>query len=141
MHKYIITAIILISLITLYILCYKCDKVEGFRLKYCKKCGYKTHRECLSCVNCGYCETRSGNRHCLPGDKNGPTFAENCIVWKYRHPRVRYNYIYNPRRFYNYPYYFTPFSIMYNNPHGRGIISKWTRRRRKLNRKNKKKIN
>lgn len=55
---------------------------------YCPRCDILDKEKCDSCINCGYCVTRSGKGSCVDGDSEGPLFATDC---------VQYTYVYDPK--------------------------------------------
>jgi len=67
--------------------------------RYCSQCGYSDRSECSDCVNCGFCITRGGYGECVPGDKKGPYFREDCYAWEYNSPRELYYYYHIPHIF------------------------------------------
>ena len=68
-----------------------CNKktTEGFDMypyysrRYCPSCEFRGRGSCSMCLNCGYCIKADGTGRCLPGDSNGPYFAEDCAYWTY----------------------------------------------------------
>jgi hypothetical protein len=88
--KYILI-ILLVILILIFIekksIEYKKEKLEETCDYNCGK--NKSEGSCLSCKNCGVCKLVDGNRintYCLPGDKNGALFNEQCKgnAWNFR---------------------------------------------------------
>ena len=61
--------------------------------RYCGNCGYNGRVNCANCVDCGYCINRYGYGECLPGDRRGPYFRDDCIYWEYDAP-LSYYYVY-----------------------------------------------
>ena len=64
--------------------------------RYCSNCSYLNQKKCKSCQNCGICYTNNGVGECIPGDKNGPYFREDCAYWDFNknYNSLGYNYNY-----------------------------------------------
>jgi hypothetical protein len=79
--KYIV--IILFIILILFFESIKSIEYKKEKLEVCDyNCGkHQTEGECLSCKNCGVCRLVKNNTiktYCLPGDKNGSFFNEDC---------------------------------------------------------------
>jgi hypothetical protein len=110
-----------IILIIVIVLIFFTNTKEGFYLpyysrftfpnKYCQSCNKLTPLQCSGCVNCGTCITHEGLIECVPGDRLGPFFKEDCLSYTYnvnlpfRSPYSSFNYndLYFPR-YSNYSY-------------------------------------
>ena len=79
-HIIIILLIILIVIFTAHkAVEYKRENLEELCDFNCGK--HQTEGACLSCKNCGVCKLVKNNKiitYCLPGDKNGSFFNEEC---------------------------------------------------------------
>lgn len=64
-------------------LCWKKDELEGFIPGPCPNCGQRTKLQCTECSSCGWCLTPNGYGECVPGNKNGPYFRQDCLDWQY----------------------------------------------------------
>jgi hypothetical protein len=82
-----------IIIIILYILYINYDDIEKFNFYNCRNCGNLNKKKCDLCLDCGWCINNSGDGMCVPGNKNGPYFKDDCVIWK---PYLRYNR-YKPR--------------------------------------------
>lgn len=51
--------------------------------RYCRGCEKKSPYSCKNCVNCGLCYSLNGDVKCVPGDRAGPYFSEQCQYWNY----------------------------------------------------------
>ena len=76
---------LLILLIVVILTCI--HKRENFTsLSYCGNCGHNNYYNCMNCVDCGFCVNEYGSGECLPGDRRGPYFRDDCIHWHYNRP-------------------------------------------------------
>lgn len=50
---------------------------------FCKNCENRSPYNCKNCVNCGLCYSYNGDVTCVPGDRSGPYFREQCQYWEY----------------------------------------------------------
>ena len=85
-------AIIILVFIGIIYLTYNEEITEGFNTyygyykKYCPSCGWRSRYSCSNCTNCGYCITADGRGECVPGDKYGPYFRDDCQFYEYGKP-------------------------------------------------------
>lgn len=78
---YVVTFVIII--IDLY---YHRTIDEGFMSGPCPNCGKRSKSQCFTCGTCGWCVTPNGYGECVPGNKYGPFFRQDCVNWQYDPP-------------------------------------------------------